>query len=368
MDRMKNIQRNALAVFVWTTCAAVIFGFTPAGFSITGSIQAGNGTVLRLAYDYNGKRVIDSVPIKDNSFSMRGAFPEPVVCTLSNSANQQIRIFVAENTQILVKGNIGKFFSLNVEAGNEDFLYNDNKSKSMELAGAFREMLSETGQSPRDRSTLAYQLYHHRLDSLNTDFVTSHKGNTAAALAIIDSYVNNPNREKADDLYRELSATVQNTIYGKRILLFTLAAEAIKPGNAAPDFTLKDLDGNTVKLSNYKGKYILLDFWASWCSPCRQEHPFLKTIRKKFISDNLEFISISLDVSGSSWKQAVTTDGLTWLQLNDPKAMNGEVSDRYGVKSLPFNCIIDPKGIIIATSLRGGALESFLDKQFDKTK
>jgi peroxiredoxin len=128
----------------------------------------------------------------------------------------------------------------------------------------------------------------------------------------------------------------------------------------APDFALPDTSGRTVSLSSFKGKYILIDFWASWCGPCRQENPNVVSAYNQFKNKNFTILGVSLDQNRDAWLKAIRDDGLYWNQVSDLKFWNSEAASLYNVSGIPYNFLVDPDGNIIAENIRGPELISTL--------
>ena len=143
------------------------------------------------------------------------------------------------------------------------------------------------------------------------------------------------------------------------------AMNKVKPlsvGHKAPDFTINGIDGKTVKLSDYKGKYVMVDFWASWCVPCRQENPNVLKQYNAFHSKGFNVLGVSLDKDKAAWQKAVNDDKLAWTQTSDLQSFQGTAEQLYHIEAIPSNFIIDPQGNIAAKNIRGADLEAFLNK------
>lgn len=137
---------------------------------------------------------------------------------------------------------------------------------------------------------------------------------------------------------------------------------AVKVGQVAPDFTLPDPSGKMISLSSFRGKFVLVDFWASWCGPCRQENPNVVKAYQQYKGKNFTILGVSLDKTKDKWQEAIKADGLVWSHVSDLKFWDSSVVPLYGLNAIPTNFLLDPQGKVIASNLRGPALEAKLQE------
>jgi peroxiredoxin len=198
-----------------------------------------------------------------------------------------------------------------------------------------------------------------------TQFVKANPG-SFAAVYLLNGYVNRMELEKVEGLYASLSPKYKDTRSGKSIIKGIEARKITAIGKTAPDFTQPDTLGNSVTLSSLRGQYVLVDFWASWCGPCRTENPNLVKTFNQYKDKGFTVLGVSLDQPGKkdAWLAAVHKDNLTWTQVSDLKFWENEAAVLYGIKAIPANLLLDKEGKIIAKDLRGEELNKKLSELF----
>jgi peroxiredoxin len=255
-------------------------------------------------------------------------------------------------------------------AGEADKLEELNKSKNAYIAkintiqNAFEEKVAE---QPQNREAIANQMRpalikeNDGLINYIMKFAMDNSNSLAGFYAI--NSLNPADYEQELITYADKIKNNFNKNKAVTDFLVRMAKlRSVQVGQTAPEFTMNTIDGKSVKLSDFKGKYVLLDFWASWCQPCRQENPNVVKVYNKYKDRKFTILGVSLDKDPAAWKQAVIQDGLTWTHVSELKDFEGPTVRLYQVEAIPSSFILDPEGKIIAKNLRGEELDSFLNK------
>ena len=302
-------------------------------------------TKAYLSYEIRGKFVIDSAMMDSGSFIFRGIIPYPLKAQLLLDRNGVGLTRLGNSPDVLI------FF---LDKGEIDLSSTDSIKNSI-ITGSrinalyikYKAFIAGPTENKKER-----QLQYIKLNP-------SSEFSLGALHEIAGSDIDVVSIEP---LYNGLSDNIRNTIAGKEFAKSLEAARATSVGAMAPVFTQSDVNGKPVSLADFRGKYVLLDFWASWCGPCRAENPNVAKVYQQYHDKNFAVLGVSLDRPGKkdAWLAAIKADGLDWTQVSDLNFWDNQVAKQYGIGSIPKNFLIDPTGKIIAKNLRGEELREKL--------
>ncbi len=342
-------------------------------FTLTGEIEDLNEGFVYLFDRVHGLyQVVDSAQIIEGRFTLTGSldFPEFLYLDHQKGATPRIGVFL-ENSEMTI--------SFTAANANEFAL---TGSASHDLLQQFNMMVA--GQDANLRviqqqvleaevlgdTNLATELKARYTEAetekirLIRAFVDQHRNSPAGIYVAMRNLANQMDGEQMDALVNSFDSSLKNSRY--YIILRERADKllALAVGKTAPGFSQPNQEGNMVALSDFRGKYLLVSFWASWCPFCRQESPHLVKIYNQYAGKNFEILGVSLDRSKEPWLKAIADDKLVWPHVSDLKGWQNETSSLYGVSSIPSNILLDTNGVILGRNLKGVELDNKLAEIF----
>ena len=308
-----------------------------------------DGTPVEFLNGQSGASEITS-EVKGGKFTFKGKMERPdFKIILFNKQPPYITLFL-DNSVVNIVGDKATIDKAKV-SGSASHTAFDQFNTSLE---PYQSVFAESGEYDSAMNEKAM--------SLLREFVSSHTGSYITPLAIIRFNQIADDVLKTEELYNLLQPNIKASAMGQYIAQQVAEGKVNGAGTLLPDFSQPDTSGISVSLSSLRGNYVLVDFWASWCGPCRQENPNLVAAYKKYKSKNFTVLGVSLDKAKPAWIDAIQMDGLTWTHISDLQGWQNAAAQQFQIFSIPQNFLIDPQGKVVGKNLRGAALDRKLAK------
>lgn len=363
-------------VLLITTIALGLVSFinpVKPNFTLNGiakGVQDGTIVYLESQDEAKGTVAIDSAKISKGVFTMKGMAVEPAVSFIQVKGLEGKIAFILDQGNInftiykdsIAKSKIGG--TSDNDALQKFNIFSQKVQQKMQDFQAVNMEKMKTAQANNDNVTIEqlmdqFGLLQNELIAYTSSYPEKNPSSFLSVL-LLDNMFNQPevDMKKIKMVYGSLTAKLQKTKPGLAIKAKIENFKDISEGNVAPDFSGPTPDGKILSLKQAMGKVTIIDFWASWCGPCRKENPNVVALYNEFHAKGLNIIGVSLDKDAAKWNEAIAKDGLTWSHVSNLQFWTDPIAVLYNIKSIPATYIIDEKGVIIATNLRGDELRA----------
>jgi peroxiredoxin len=310
----------------------------------------------------------DSTQIKEGKFTFTGKIGLPEMFYLSLKGREGNFPFFIENSSLAVKAFADSLDKSEVTGSATHDLYKSFLHQDDLFNKKLENLYTQYMAAKEANDTVKCQGMEAGFDAIEKEQAASMKefilkngkSVVSAYLALSNAY--NFDLDKLKEINKAMDPSIAESNYVKKLKEREDILTKLLPGNMAPDFTMNDTAGVAVSLSSLHGKYVLVDFWASWCSPCRAENPNVVAAFQKYSAKGFTVLGVSLDKDKKKWQEAIAKDRLTWTHVSDLQGWDCSSAKLYGIMSIPANFLLDKEGKIIGSSLRGEDLEKKLEE------
>ncbi len=334
---------------------------TKPGFTITGTIKGlkENG-VVTLTDLNNTSDTLARTLVKKGVFVLKGFIAESNLFSLNLHGVQKKSVLFIGNETIVIKGDADAIQNLEVKGSltHNDFIEFQNFFNPLvQRLSDLNQKITGNPNIKRDDSLMvAYADNFEKISKTIEDFIKRKPTSPVAPFVILVTSEITQDAQVLERRYNLLNAGLKNGFFGKMVKEKIDENNIGAVGSDAIGFTQNDTTGKPISLASFRGKYVLVDFWASWCKPCRMENPNIVNAYNRFKSKNFTVLGVSLDRAKESWIKAIYDDNLLWTHVSDLKYWNNEVAQKYHVMTIPQNFLIGPDGKIVGKNLRGSDL------------
>lgn len=341
-------------------------------FTIKGSIAGVDAGKVYLQKIVNGKPVtIDSTAISDGKFSFKGKMDMPDVRFLRLNQQDYFAQFFLDNADVTVTAKKDSLHNTKVKGSPTqdvfqifvDEMLKQNK-EVMALQQKYQSAMSTGNTAEANKAEIDYNAMMDNNKVFTKNFVKEHPTSVVSAYITLYQLASQVDETELDSIVSKFPADLSKSEYVVKLKELIAEQKKTAIGVVAPDFTMNDANGKPVQLSSLRGKVVLLDFWASWCAPCRQENPNVVKMYQEFHPKGFEILGVSLDRTKEDWLKAIKDDNLGWIHVSDLQYWQNAAARLYGVNSIPQSFLLDKDGKIIAKGLRGEKLAAKLKELF----